>query len=445
MDSEPTYTVFIRLPFPRGDFIDPPPVNWDAAKDEALWNILSGVSKGEIDWDAIAIEFDVTVDFLLQQVTYLTERHAAQVRAQMRKLTAAKGSAAPSPVPPSDSTAAMAAEMRRTGSGGGFLLGHARAPSSLSIRRDAQASRNETLSVTGSSTVATGKSFFVKPPPSRTSQAAVAGTAGTGSAVQRRTGANTPRQTLDQPRRRLSSLGMPTTPTVAAMRTARHLQEDEDTESPGPADSSSESSSESSSPAQSRIIRRPPRFSAPSGGGKTGDGQESPDEEDVEPAFLPQEARSEQYSDPGATLRGEPSGGRRPPRGQSTKDRIGSITQSNTSDSSTGSAAVVNRSPAGDDRFYRTPISPRRTAELSGRAGSSAKGKGYSRDGSDGGTPSMGSSFSDLDDASVTQSALEEALASNMQDGTIGSRMSTIGQAFRSRYLPQSTRPAEKK
>jgi hypothetical protein len=45
-------------------------------------------------------------------------------------------------------------------------------------------------------------------------------------------------------------------------------------------------------------------------------------------------------------------------------------------------------------------------------------------------------------DASVTQSALEEALASNMQDGgaTVGSRMSTFGNAFKSRYLPKSNR-----
>jgi hypothetical protein len=71
----------------------------------------------------------------------------------------------------------------------------------------------------------------------------------------------------------------------------------------------------------------------------------------------------------------------------------------------------------------------------------------------------MGSSFSDLDgkypplslllsrcvalgsrtnmrsDESVTQSALEEALASNMQQGGMASRMSTISQAIRSRYL----------
>lgn len=71
MDGEPSYTVYIRLPFPRGDFVDPPPVSdpslcrhipspilidlhshqvkWDASKDESLWKILSGVSKTEID------------------------------------------------------------------------------------------------------------------------------------------------------------------------------------------------------------------------------------------------------------------------------------------------------------------------------------------------------------------------------------------------------------
>ena len=56
------------------------------------------------------------------------------------------------------------------------------------------------------------------------------------------------------------------------------------------------------------------------------------------------------------------------------------------------------------------------------------------REGSEG-TPSMGSSFSDLDDASVTQSALEEALANEMNHGGVASRMSSISQALRSRYL----------
>lgn len=51
----------------------------------------------------------------------------------------------------------------------------------------------------------------------------------------------------------------------------------------------------------------------------------------------------------------------------------------------------------------------------------------------------MGSSFSDLDDASVTQSALEEALVREMGAGgsSIGvtGRMSLVGKALKNRYL----------
>ena len=59
MSSDPSYTVFIRLPFARGDFVDPlsvcfpsswrtiadVQVEWDASKDKALWKILSKASK----------------------------------------------------------------------------------------------------------------------------------------------------------------------------------------------------------------------------------------------------------------------------------------------------------------------------------------------------------------------------------------------------------------
>jgi len=64
-------------------------------------------------------------------------------------------------------------------------------------------------------------------------------------------------------------------------------------------------------------------------------------------------------------------------------------------------------------------------------------------------SPSMGSSFSDLDDASVTQSALEEALMSNMGNTTttipgagMASRVSGISQALRSRYFDAQSRGA---
>ncbi|KAJ8067889.1 hypothetical protein OCU04_003476 [Sclerotinia nivalis] len=53
-EPDPSYTVFIRLPFPRGDFVDPPDVEWDAAKDKALWKILSKASKNsDVDWAAL--------------------------------------------------------------------------------------------------------------------------------------------------------------------------------------------------------------------------------------------------------------------------------------------------------------------------------------------------------------------------------------------------------
>ncbi|KAJ9155171.1 Autophagy-related protein [Pleurostoma richardsiae] len=424
MDTEPTYTVYVRLPFPRGDFVDPPTIRWDASKDEELWKILSGATKTDIEWNELATTFQVTVDFLLQQATYLTERHASQVRAQMRKAAAAKGSAAPSPIPGSDSTAAAEA-MRRTGSGGG------RAPSSLSIRKaDSPLMKNE-FSAPGTPKTATP---LGRPPISRASSANTAVPAAGGGGSTQRLGKHPQRPISPQlQRHRLSSLPITTTSNQPEPE-----PEDEDPLSPGPAESSSAPSSSSSSPAQSRIIRRPPRFQ------QHEDDALSPndDEDDAQPAFLPFKsdgAAPGQFQDPSATLRGDPRDfAKRLSKGPGGRDQ----TQlSQTSDSSASSAPVLPRrgAAAQGDRHLQGPLSPRRTAELSGKS-PATKGK-YSREGSDG-TPSMGSSFSDLDDASVTQSALEEALASKMQDGgTIGSRMSTISQAFKSRYLPKSGRP----
>ena len=185
--------------------------------------------------------------------------------------------------------------------------------------------------------------------------------------------------------------------------------------------------------------------------------------------------------DPSATLRGDPrhiAAARRPAHMQKKsmegvqKQKRGGNSQ--TSDSSASSTAPVGGIRRGEGvavgkdggrigggsasgRGVPGPLSPKRRAELAG------KGK----EGSEG---SMGSSFSDLDgefpfsfpyftwhesivgggvgsldigyqitytfiDASVTQSALEEALASKMQAGGMASRMSTISQALRSKYL----------
>ncbi|CCF43347.1 hypothetical protein CH063_13070 [Colletotrichum higginsianum] len=418
--TDPTYTVFVRLPILRGEFTDPRPVTWDSTKDDVLWNILSNAAKTEIDcklqtipspcWERTvgpldrcrgtssnspiplrAAHFDVTVDFLLQQVAYLTERHTAQLRAQVRKATAAaKGSSAPSPN--------AAAEPH----------GHLRTVSALSIRRDSPLPRTDT------STPATPITSSLRPNISRHGSAGTIthNAGGGGGSSSRQSKPATSRTSNETQRRRLSSLPIQTTP-----------RSPEPT-SPGADELSSPTSSDDeSSPAQSRIIRRPPRFQQRDGAGDLGD-----EDEDAEPAFLQYKPQSTNTSaqDLGSTLRGDPRNVRRTPKG---KDKIH---HSETSDSSTSSPALVSRGPSMGERRPLGPLSPRRPAEL---AGKSPSRKGYSRDGSDG-TPSMGSSFSDLDDASVTQSALEEALASKMQDGAIGSRFS-ISQAFRSRYMPK--------
>jgi hypothetical protein len=96
--------------------------------------------------------------------------------------------------------------------------------------------------------------------------------------------------------------------------------------------------------------------------------------------------------------------------------------------SSPTNPSVQNRGPR--------PLSSHQAAALEAAGLSPRRRPG--KEGSDG-TPSMGSSFSDLDDASVTQSALEEALMSNMGknggNASVASRVSGLSQALRSRYF----------
>ncbi|KAI0805401.1 hypothetical protein GGR55DRAFT_654968 [Xylaria sp. FL0064] len=419
MDSpaaEPTYTVFIRLPFPRGDFVDPLPVNWDPSKDEALWGIISKLSKTEIDWNEIAAKFQVTVDFLLQQGAWLTERHASQMRAQMRKAAAAtKVSPAPSPQPQASEGGFSADPLRQANS-----IGQPRAPSSTSIRKDSPLPRNE------QNTPSSSMRSTPRPASTRTSSTntALYTTRNLGS------GAKASGKSTTDPQRRLTSL--PITTNIDE-QDDQNDQDDRETypQSPPSAESSSASSSSSSSPAQSRIIRRPPRFQGNEGRSFAHhDDDDDDDDDDAEPAFLPYRRQAAGSSsgqhDLSATLRGDiRDTGKRSVKGPG-RDRTH---HSQTSDSSTSS---VPMSRGTHEKRPSGPLSPRRTLELAGRS-PGGKVKGYSRD-SDG-TPSMGSSFSDLDDASVTQSALEEALASRMQDGgTISSLRGTISNAFRSRY-----------
>ena len=420
--SDCHFTVFVRLPFPRGDFVDPLPVTWDSSKDRALWDILHRAEKGrEVDWQSLASEFDVTLPFLLQQAAWLYERQLSQVRAQLRKVNR-PSSIGNSPTPGSASSSAVASgqAMIRATSGG------SRVPSSLSNRpKERPVSRGEGSTVEmplptrtqdvsrncSSSTV-----FHVrKPSPStlpRSPQEIQSSFAYTS-----RTHDRSRRSVEASPKQQSASLARPITPSAKAE------------------DSSTSSSSDSDNPgpvSQNRAFTRRPRYPAPKAPLQPLSDADEDDEDS--PPFLPfSDAKAVEPlppSDPSATLRipRETLSSHRPTISSGSKAErpphqnihsSSSSAQSQPSSSAQSQPRARQRRPA----QAQTPLST-----LSPRQRRIAK------EGSEG-TPSMGSSFSDLDDASVTQSALEEALANEMTHGGVASRMSTISQALRSRYL----------
>ncbi|KAL8694244.1 MAG: hypothetical protein Q9218_001070 [Villophora microphyllina] len=199
-------------------------------------------------------------------------------------------------------------------------------------------------------------------------------------------------------------------------------------------DSSSSSSDPETAPPLSRsraYMRRPRHLSGKTTLGPLSDNDDQDDPDS--PPFLPfsdPKAAKQQSSppkDPNATLRMAQK------RAVPTKPH--SLAPQPPLNSSSSSAQSQPQKPSKHTHTSRNPTSPPRIPTEPASALSPRQRRVTGKDGSEG-TPSMGSSFSDLDDASVTQSALEEALlAQEMEKGGMASRMSTISQALRSRYL----------
>ncbi|KAJ5154632.1 uncharacterized protein N7500_010071 [Penicillium coprophilum] len=410
------FTVFIRLPFPRGDFVDPPPVEWNASKEQALWDILSRPSKGDLDWKALAENFDVTLHFLLQQAAWLYDRQLSQARAQMRKVGTTQSNA-PSPAPGSisGSTALGGQSQKET------PLPGSRAPSrQVSQQKDIPLRVAENRRTSFTSTTASNQPRGSRDPTR----------IGTPTTEEKE-----PRWDSFGPRR---SAVKREQPPVAGLPQSPTLEEE----------SLSSSSSEDSESEDEDTTRRVPRFKrfGKFSTHRSGIRGDEDDEEDA-PAFLPlprehqHTHRERPVQELSTTLRLDAERAealqRRPE--QWSDPRAPVATESSTSSMSSGGPRRTSQGAS--------ILSPLRTVERHNSRKSTASG----RETSDG-TPSMGSSFSDLDgmcskpedsgfqlidwsDASVTQSALEEALLSNMQHGGMASRMSTISQALRSRYL----------
>ncbi|KFY98341.1 hypothetical protein V498_01492 [Pseudogymnoascus sp. VKM F-4517 (FW-2822)] len=415
-DPEPLYTVIVRVPFPRDNFVDPPPVAWDASKDRSLWKILSKTPKNsEMNWNTLAESYDVSLSFLLQQAAYLYDRQFSQVRAQLRKVGASKNTV-PSPILGTESAGGEA--MVRTVSGGS----QQQTPSSLSIRRDSPAPNADggqqptgragapQISRTSSSNTATQiqSRHTIIPSSPHAAKAQLHGRSMSPLSRARR-----PSNTANTAHPHVTSRPVPLSPTSVLES------------------SSEESSSDSDLPIQSRMLRRPPR--------RLHHSEDGDDDEDS-PTFLPFTAiaKTPATYNPGATAAREDA-----IEISHRKKTSDTILRSHTSDSSASSTAQNHPPSHRDPKQVRGlasagPIPGRRTAELAGRS-PVGKGKEHGMGRESDGTPSMGSSFSDLDDASVTQSALEEALLSNMQHGGMASKMSTFSHAFRSRKPVRST------
>ncbi|KAF2273697.1 uncharacterized protein EI97DRAFT_480252 [Westerdykella ornata] len=413
------FTVLIRLPFSRGDFVDPPQADWNATKDRALWKVISKSSRTS-DLNSVGLHAErsqVPQTFLLQQAAWLYERHLEHVRSQMKKVG---GSNAPATAASGNSNIPLGGvPMQRGGSHGSRA---SRAPSALSIRpKDSPITKPEIgspatafspqqppLSRTPSTNTITQSRAFAQSLASRPQQQRPARPSVTGPRPSITPAPSGPSS---------SQVDYPESPTVSALSSS----------------SSSSSESDMDGPAhRSQLFKRPPRFQ-----------KQKPRDllsYDEEPEEGDDHDRSSDASLPFAqpqrdvTLRGGGAPADKdaqsqtsdPPRpSQNDKGKQPATSRPDRLDASSSLASSASDAPKPQKPG---PLSPKHRAELPGlsprRAGTRAKKEGSE------GTPSMGSSFSDLDDASISQSALEEALLSNIHAG----RMSTFSQ-LRSKYL----------
>lgn len=454
-DHEDHFTVFVRLPFARGDFVDPPPVAWSAAKERELWEVLSKSSRGhEIDWKALSERLKVTEAFLLQQAAWLYERQLSQVRAQMRKMGTRSSNTA-SPMPQSNTASVVGAQpMRRTGSGG------SRVPSRLAT----QVPVNDGSPSAMPGTPLKSKTSF----PTRSATQSGTGQTKTDSTsarpLSRRTSKENDIASRTHSRRGSVQHQITRSPKQEVVHEVESSSEEEMTQSrmlyrrPNPAASRRLAS-----------VRKPQHARRPSAP------QLNEEDEDDSPAFLPFSANSSEVPkaesanmrDPGATiLAGTTQSSQRPStHRRSTSERIvpqqtrpritEGLTSSDEVHSDPQPRAATNRpQQQGSGRGHLpNPLSPHQQAALAAAAGLSPRLRrpGTERGQGSDTSPSMGSSFSDLDDASVTQSALEEALLSGMGNttmtmggggtgagvavGNVARGVSGISQALRSRYF----------
>uniref|UniRef100_A0A093VI71 Autophagy-related protein 29 n=2 Tax=Talaromyces marneffei PM1 TaxID=1077442 RepID=A0A093VI71_TALMA len=435
-ESDVHYTVFVRLPFPRGDFIDPPPGKPCMIPPCRPTPYLSADNSTSAD------DFNVTLPFLLQQAAWLYDRQLSQVRAQMLKVGnthSQSTSIAPGPTPGSVSgSGALGGQpMRRVGSGGGFLkrvvlvsrLGYPLFRKRPNRRGWKVAPLRRKLRVLCIPAFEHDKGILTVPAPSiRTNSANNVTQTQVAAETIEKLAPEKPFSGRDLPRRERPGLAIlqKTPQTTQPVDDSPSLSPGSDTDSELGDDDDDSDENDMLTSRRLPGVRRFGKYSMH----KPSLRDNLDDDDDDSPAFLPLARENEvNVQHMNSTLRQQnniPETSRRQMAGYTPSHRRELVSL----DSSASSGVAIGSPRAGPQRSTE-PLSPRRVANLSRQ---SSRQQGSANQSSEE-TPSMGSSFSDLDDASVTQSALEEALLSNMQHGGMASRMSTISQALRSRYL----------
>lgn len=409
------YTLIVRLPFPRSTFQEPPSIEWTYVKDKALWQIISSGTTKDLDWQALSERFEAPLDFLLQQASWLYERHFEGMRKGMARLSGVPGSGAGSPVQAqgseeivgegqkSSAVGVGGEAMRRDGSRGTLIS----PPVFISNADSSADSQKGALSITSRKPTPLQASIEPRPPPTpRTQHPGVSRTPSTATVTQSRifsTGSRRPSQT--QPK------GLAT----AKQQHIDEVQQGDATPVLGHhGGSESESDDGLSHPAHS--IRRSPLIRKPVLGTVSSDGDADDDEDDDDSGgFLPFAAQSE-TKDPAATVinphQGKPSKEPEVPKTRVSNPLSQPQVASSSASSTTSSQPTPGNRASAPSTQSPSTLSPRQRAQLaqlSPRYKNAVSGSE--------GSPSMGSSFSDLDDLSVTQSALEDALLSHVQHG----------------------------
>ncbi|KAF3004157.1 hypothetical protein E8E13_005412 [Curvularia kusanoi] len=405
------FTALIRLPFPRGNFVDPPQAQWDAEKDRQLWKVISKSSKtSDLNWVELASKFQVPPTFLLQQAAWLYERHFEHVRSQMKKVSGSTVTAPAASGGGSTLTAVGGVAMQRAGSGGAgpsrtasALSGHRKNSPSLGVQDAMEPAPG--LTRTPSTTTITQSRAQAQQIPSRTLSTRSAQRPG-----------------LTRPARDDRSVS----PGTAIQATQQEPLDSP--EIPASSSSSSSSLSDADHPARrSQLFKRPPRFQqkrprdlAPFA---ESDGMQEGDEASQGHNMLP--FASAARPAPGLSRQSQPEKTRNAERGRdsiSAKQYSPQSQVTTETASSMTSSASASDAPSGPHIAAKSPMSPNFNPRAAMANLGSPRAQALRRKEGSEGTPSMGSSFSDIDDASISQSALEEALLSNMQHG----RMSTL-------------------